>query len=254
MLEHSGVLIPREKSYLFENRLRPLLRRFQCASLDALLARAVGDEDAEVTGAVIELMTTHETSFYRDPPAFVALAAELERLYQAGKTEIAIWSAACSTGEEPYSIAFVVDQFRRRRPRVKINILASDIADETLARAREGAYFSLGSYLPNEYEGRYFTRRERRWVVVDNIRNMVQFEHFNLLDVKRRGRTFDIIFCRNVALYFPDDIRLPFFHDLAGCLKPEGMLIVGSSESMYRATTRYHRARHGDFFYYRRAD
>lgn len=248
------MLIPREKSYLFQNRLRPLLRRYQCDSLEALFARAVGEDDPELIGAVIEHMTTHETSFYRDPAAFVALAAEFERLYLAGKQEINVWSAACSTGEEPYSIAFVVDQFRRRRPRATINILASDIADETLTRARAATYFNLGSYLPNEYEGRYFTRRERRWVVVENIRNMVQFEHFNLLDVKQRGRTFDIIFCRNVALYFPDEIRLPFFNDLADCLNSEGMLIVGSSESMYRATTRYHRARHGDFFYYRRAD
>ncbi|CAM2008073.1 Protein-glutamate O-methyltransferase [Acanthopleuribacter pedis] len=253
MVHHSGVLIPAEKSYLFQNRLRPLLRRYHCDSFETLYERAQAPDATDLVGAVIEAMTTHETSFFRDPWAFEALTEELERLYRLGKREVSIWSAACSTGEEPYSIAMVVYEFCRKRPSMKCTILASDIADDTLAKARKAEYFRLGSYLPEDYAGRFFLRADRRMTLREEIRGMVDFEHFNLLDIRKRGKVFDIIFCRNVALYFPNDIRLPFFQDLANCLPAGGMLLVGSSESMYRATARYERARHGNHFYYRRA-
>lgn len=253
MVRHSGVSIPAEKSYLFENRLRPLIRRFGFDSFDSLYEAASAADAAELVGAVVEVMTTHETSFFRDPWAFDALIEELERLYQKGKREVSIWSAACSTGEEPYSIAMVVHEFQQRRPDMTCTILASDIADETLTKAAKGEYYRLGSYIPQEYQDRFFHQGERRFTLCDDIRNMVTFEHFNLIDIRQRVQVFDIIFCRNVALYFPDHIRLPFFKRLADCLPLGGMLLVGSSESMYRATSRYRRDGYNKHFYYRRA-
>ncbi len=239
----SGIHLGEDKSYLLESRLTPLLNAAACRTYGELLDKARVDRTCDLQRRIIEAISTNETYFFRDDTPFALLRNKIipdlidRRSLQYSKTRIPIriWSAACSTGQEVYSIAMTLLEMLPDPCRYEISILGTDISDQVIARASYGKYnqFEIARGLPLPYRHKYFTPVAGEWRIKDQIRVMVQFRKLNLMaPFSELNGTFDLIFCRNVAIYFtlPDKIKL--FQKLGQALRPDGALIVGGSETL----------------------
>ncbi len=241
--EKSGIFIPDNKKYFLENRLG---RRVQEKGLkgydDYAYILKYGTDKAELS-KLFDLVTTNETFFFREPQHFEVLGKDLlARIIPentaAGRKDIKIWCAASSTGEEPYTIAIVLQE----RPEIagfRKEIYASDISESVLASARNGVY---GSYavrnIPEAYLKKYFTNTNANFAVSTGIKSMVKFMKINLLDDKdtKAIRGADVIFCRNVLIYFDDKAKQKAVSLMYDALRPKGYLFVGTSESLHNVT------------------
>ncbi len=243
IIDLAGLYILPEKSYLFETRLRPLLLEHGL-DLEGLFTAISTDEDSPLAAHVIDLMTTHETVFFRDKGPFELfrhlIEQRLECLRHTKDRTLLVLSAGCSSGEEPYSLAIALDQVLSAFPMWRFKVHAYDIAGPTLERAKAGLYPGLEKTLEPELLARYFDREPRGWRVKPGLRACVQFEQHNLLKLESAHAEFDFVFCRNVAIYFHPDARTHLFDQLLTHLKPDGILFVGASESLshYRKVKR----------------
>jgi chemotaxis protein methyltransferase CheR len=235
----AGIVLTADKGYLLETRLGPVLARFGLASIPALAAKLRALPGEALERAVVEALTTHESSFFRDGKPFDHLAASLPRLAAArpAGAPIRIWSAACSSGQEPYSIAMLAaDALPGRR----VEILATDISREVLDRASEGCFsqFEVQRGLPIRLLMRHFRQDGTRWRVKPELRATIRFEERNLLgELASLGR-FDAIFCRNVLIYFDAPTKTRVLEALARQLSPDGMLYLGGAETVIGLTDR----------------
>jgi chemotaxis protein methyltransferase CheR len=235
----AGIVLTPDKGYLLETRLGPVLARFGLASLTALGAKLRTLPGEVLERAVVEALTTHESSFFRDGKPFEHLAAALPRLAASrpAATPIRIWSAACSTGQEPYSIAMLAaDTLPGRR----VEILATDISREVLDRAREGFFtqFEVQRGLPIRMLLKHFRQDGARWRILPELRATIRFEERNLLgELAPLGR-FDAIFCRNVLIYFDAPTKTRVLEALARQLAPDGTLYLGGAETVIGLTDR----------------
>lgn len=239
--EICGIHLEDGKKYLIETRLRPLLRETGVNSFTELLYRIKGDATKALKRQVIEAMTTNETSFFRDTAPFEMLRHKLipeliDRRKTSGtrSTPIRIWSAACSTGQEVYSTAIVLKDVLNDLRQYDVRILGTDISDKVVAQASHG-YFSqleLGRGLNPDKISRFFLAEGDRWKVRDEIRAMANFRTMNLLEPFSFPVPFDIIFCRNVAIYFTEADKIKLFRNLGRFLAKDGALIIGSTESI----------------------
>jgi len=222
------------KEYLVECRLLPLVRLAGLDGVDEYVdtLRKVG-HSAECD-RVVEALTTNETSWFRDVAPFRALTGHVIPALVANRPALAsvrVWSAACSTGQEPYSIAMaLLDAV----PDLDVTITATDISQEVLTRARAGRYSQLemNRGLPALDMARYFTRAGTRWDLSEQVRSMVTFSQHNLLNVPPPGGPFDVIFLRNVLIYFDLETRVKVLRSVRGVLAPDGFLMMGGVESM----------------------
>jgi chemotaxis protein methyltransferase CheR len=238
----AGIVLTEDKSYLLETRLGPVLTRFGFASLGALgeKLRALPGEALE--RAVVEALTTHESSFFRDGRPFEHLRGLLPRL-AAGKAaaeRVRIWSAACSSGQEAYSVAMLATEVLGPAAAQRIDILATDISGEVLARAKEAAFsqFEVQRGLPIRALMTHFTQDGARWRLKPALRALVRFEERNLLaECAALGR-FDVIFCRNVLIYFDAPTKTRVLEMLARQLTPDGVLYLGAAETVIGLTDR----------------
>lgn len=236
----AGIVLTEDKAYLLENRLTPVLARFGLASLGALGQRLRSAPSEVLERAVVEALTTHESSFFRDGKPFDHLSRLLPRL-AAGRSPgqpIRIWSAACSTGQEPYSIAMLAAEALAAHPNVRVEILATDISGEVIARAREGLFtqFEVQRGLPIRMLVKHFRQEGTSWRVSPELRAMVRFEERNLLgDVASLGR-FDAIFCRNVLIYFDIPTKRRVLEAVARQLTVDGVLYLGGAETVIGVT------------------
>lgn len=239
----SGLLLTPDQGYMLETRLAPLLRREGLASLDALALRLrlapAGDALAD---AVAEALATHETSFFRDAWPFDHLRRVLPALAAARPpgTPVRIWSAGCSTGQEAYSAAMIVQEQAAQLAGRRVGILGTDIGRDVLARARDGSFtqFEVRRGLPPGLLARHFRQEDGRWRIAPTLRAMVRFEHWNLLsDLRPLGR-FDVIFCRNVLIYFDPPTKARVLAALAAQLSPAGVLHLGGAETVLGLTDR----------------
>lgn len=252
ILEIAGLHIPREKAYLFQNRLRPIMLK-KNLTLSQIYASILEAPEGDTALQVIDLMTTHETSFFRDDhpfKLFAYLVSELIASKRIGKSrEITILSAGCSTGEEPYSIAMIMEELLQCHTSIRYRIDACDVAMPTILRAREGVYKNVDRVTAKRLE-MFFQPHSSGWQVKECIRKKIQFEKRNLLDLEDLGQAYNFIFCRNVAIYFQPEVRGLLYEQLSDHLKPDGVLIVGSSESLsgFRLLKRYEGP---DGFYYK---
>ncbi len=233
------------KGYLIDSRLGALAQEAGCTSFNDFCHKSRASRTLQIQ--VIDAITTQETLFFRDASPFEALKHKAipeaidARMGTSSSRRLRIWSAASSTGQEPYSIAMTLADLLPDIHSWDINILATDISDTALAQA------SLGKYAKHEVRrgmtptmlSRHFREEEDGWRIKDNIRSMIRFERRNLLKPFTGLGPFDIIFCRNVAIYFDIDVKRNLFNRLADLLTPEGYLFVGSSESLNNLDPRF---------------
>jgi chemotaxis protein methyltransferase CheR len=238
----AGIVLTEDKSYLLETRLGPVLSRFGFGSLGALgeKLRAVPGEALE--RAVVEALTTHESSFFRDGRPFDHLRAALPRLAagKGGGERLRIWSAACSTGQEAYSVAMLAQEVLGPAAGARLEILGTDISRDVVAKAREGAFsqFEVQRGLAIRALMTHFVQEGTRWRVKPELRAMVRFEERNLLaDCGALGR-FDVIFCRNVLIYFDPPTKTRVLEMLARQMAPHGVLYLGAAETVIGLTER----------------
>ena len=235
LLKSSGLSLDRDKQYLVEARLNPVMQQAGLAGLPELVARISADR--ALAKKVTEAMTVNETFFFRDRMPFDgfrnAILPELISA-RARTRKMRLWSAACSTGQEPYSLAMILDEEARRLTGWSVDIVASDIAELVLKRAREGVYthFEAQRGVPMSHLVRYFTKRKEHWSINQNIKARVDFRQQNLIaDFSALG-TFDVIFCRNVLIYFAPEQKRDVLARLARALAPDGFLVLGAAESV----------------------
>jgi chemotaxis protein methyltransferase CheR len=234
--ERSGLDLSSDKQYLVESRLIPLARRVGLSGIADLVAKIKTGSEA-LTSEVVEAMTTNETFFFRDKIPFDHLRETiLPALLQAraGRRSLRIWSAASSTGQEPYSIAMCLKQFGSALAGWRIEILATDLSLGVLEKARAGIFsqFEVQRGLPIQMLVKHFTQVGELWQLNADIRAMVQHRQLNLMQDFSHLGTFDVIFCRNVLIYFDPDTKAGIFNRLARASEPDGMLVLGAAESV----------------------
>jgi chemotaxis protein methyltransferase CheR len=231
----SGLSITSEKAYLIESRLKPVALRSGLKTATDLVRR-LRDDDEALARTVTEAMTTNETSFFRDRVPFDQFRdMMLPALLAARQNEmrLRIWCSAASSGQEPYSVAMIVDGVAHLSGWT-IEIVASDINAEMVNRAKEGIYsqFEVLRGLPIQMLARYFHHEGGEWRISSSIRNRVQFDVFNLLDSFEPLGQFDVIFCRNVLIYFDPPMKQDVLGRLSDALAPDGYLVLGSAETV----------------------
>jgi chemotaxis protein methyltransferase CheR len=237
--ERSGLDLSADKQYLVESRLLPLARKTGLSGIGELVAKVKTGADP-LTSEVVEAMTTNETFFFRDKIPFDHLRATiLPALVQAraSRRALRIWCAASSTGQEPYSIAMCVKEFAELAG-WRVEIVATDLSQEVLEKSKAGIYsqFEVQRGLPIQMLLKYFTQNGEVWQLGPEIRAMVQHRQLNLLQDFSHLGTFDVIFCRNVLIYFDQDTKAGVFDRLSKRLEPDGVLLLGAAETVVGLT------------------
>lgn len=234
----SGLSLTPDKKALATRRLEPVMRRFDFKDMDGLIGELRLGREA-LAEAVTEAMTVNESSFFRDTTLFRTLRETvLPRLVAAraqGK-RLRIWSAACAVGQEPYSIAIFLSQMGLTREGWNIDLIATDLSGEAIARAEAGRYAACEIERGlDPHAMRYFRRERSEWVVDASLRRLVTFKRFNLLDSFGWLDDMDIVFCRNVLMYFDTATRLDVLDRIADTMAPDGLLILGENDTPDRA-------------------
>lgn len=251
----SGIYLDQSKAYLLESRLKGLLEDLGCDSYSEFYHKAKSDSSKAIERKIIDAVTTNETLFFRDTAPFEMLQHKLlpniidrKTAKSSGllPTRINIWSAACSTGQEIYSIAIVLKKLLGDLKKFNIRLLGTDISDKAVAQASYGKYnkFEIERGLPKDKLVMYFDSDGNSWKIKDEIRALASFKKFNLMDSFALMGKFDIVFCRNVAIYFPLEDRKKVFNKIADVLEPDGYLIIGSTESLTGVCSRFEPKRH----------
>lgn len=247
-----AISLDQSKDYLIEGRLGALIDETHSASFTELIARAKADFTGTLKRKIIDAITTGETLFFRDNAPFDLLRHKIipELIDRRSRTSmtvpIRIWSAACSTGQELYSVAIVLRELLGDTSRYNIRLVGTDISDQAVARASEGIFSAIevGRGLADNARHQYFTAHPRGWKIRDEIRGMASFRRFNLMDDFSALGRFDVIFCRNVAIYFNEQDRASLFNRIGQRLEPDGSLIVGAMESLSGICPQFEPKRH----------
>jgi chemotaxis protein methyltransferase CheR len=232
----SAILCPADKYYLFEARLRPVMRRHDIDSIAELAARLRANLTPALGDAVIDAMTTNETSWFRDVHPFEAIRTGIMPELIGARTglrKLAVWSAACSTGQELYSLAMMLDLQFPELSGWDLVLHGTDINLEVLEQARAGRYSALevNRGLPAPYLARYAERDGATYVLSERIRNRVSFSRLNFIGPWPVLPRFDLVFCRNVLIYFDIEVRARIVRKIRDNLAPGGYLVLGSSET-----------------------
>jgi len=257
MHERAAIVLEPGKEYLALSRLDPVAREMGVGSVAALVDVLRREEaSSELHEQVIDALTTNETTFFRDFNPFESMRSvvlpELIERKQRSRT-LAIWSAGCSTGQEPYSIAMAIREHFPELLTWQLTILGTDISASVLDRARRGRYGQLevNRGLPANLLVRHFTRAGMEWEIEEPIRRMVRFQRHNLVDVWPVMPPFDLVFMRNVMIYFDVDTKRKVLRRLLGQLAPHGYLLLGASETTFNISDDYDRQLVGRTAWYR---
>lgn len=255
-----GIALSEDKAYLVETRLAGLLAESGCADYGGFYRLASGGSRPDLKDKIVDAMTTNETLWFRDGHPFRILREKLlpelgEHLKSNRRFRIRIWSAASSTGQEPYSIAMEILEYCRRNPGIKpeqFEILATDISPSALFLARAGRYdnAAIGRGLPDELKQRYFVQAGPVWSLSDEVKRMITLKKFNLQDPLGPLGRFDIVFCRYVTIYFADAFKRRIYEGIAQMLAPEGYLIISAVENLGGMTHCFQNLSHGGGTYY----
>lgn len=258
----TGIYLDQSKSYLFETRLSGIAEAYSCKTYQDLYSKARLEPTKKIEKEIIDAITTNETLFFRDKGPFELLQHKIlpeiidRRTSQSPlKPRIKIWSAASSTGQELYSIAIVIKELLKESSDYLFSLLGTDISDAAVAQASYGKYnrFEIERGLDKKYLQKYFTLFGDAWKIKDEIRAMANFKKLNLMQPLTGLGKFDIIFCRNVAIYFTLEDRKKLFNKLADSLADDGFLIIGSTESLTGVCPRFVPKRHLRSIFYQKA-
>jgi len=238
--DQSGLDLSADKQYLIESRLLPLSRKSGLSGISDLVQKMKGGS-AGIVAQVVEAMTTNETFFFRDKLPFDhfrdSIIPEILQA-RASRKSIRIWCAAGSTGQEPYSLAMCLKEMSAALTGWRIEILATDLSQEVLEKSKAGIYsqFEVQRGLPIQMLVKYFKQTGEFWQINPDIRAMVQHRQLNLLHDFSQVGVFDVIFCRNVLIYFDQDTKIKIFNRLAKASEPDGFLVLGAAETVVGLT------------------
>ena len=246
--DHSGLDLSADKQYLIESRLLPLSRKSGLSGISELVQKMKGGSTATTTQVVeamttqvVEAMTTNETFFFRDKLPFDhfrdSIMPEILQA-RASRKSIRIWCAAGSTGQEPYSLAMCLKEMSTAIAGWRIEIHSTDLSQEVLEKSKAGIYsqFEVQRGLPIQMLVKYFKQTGELWQINADIRAMVQHRQLNLLHDFSQLGVFDVIFCRNVLIYFDQDTKINIFNRLAKATEPDGFLVLGAAETVVGLT------------------
>jgi len=232
----SGLVLSQDKTYLLESRLMPIARKRGLKDLTELIGLLRGG-DRNLVEEVVDAMTTNESFFFRDTKPFdqfrhVVLPHMIKA--RASKKHLRIWCAAASSGQEPYSLAMILDEFKSQLAGWRIDIVGTDISREILTKARAGLYsqFEVQRGLPIGLLVKYFQKKEDQWQISADIRSKVQYKEFNLLEDFRPLGQFDVVYCRNVLIYFDQPTKSDVLARISALMPDDGFLFLGGAETV----------------------
>jgi chemotaxis protein methyltransferase CheR len=233
----SGLILTEDKSYLLESRLMPLARKRELGGLEELVKVAKSGSDATLIKDITEAMTTNESFFFRDIKPFdifkdAALPFFLDR--RASQRSLNIWCAAASSGQEPYSIAMVLNEMSSKFIGWNNQIIGTDISTDILEKASNGIYsqFEVQRGLPVQFLVKYFEKVDENWQISQKLRDMIKYQEFNLLETISKLGKFDIVFCRNVLIYFDQETKGKVLDQISDILPDDGLLFLGGAETV----------------------
>jgi|TARA_R110001583_G_scaffold9788_2_gene45887 chemotaxis protein methyltransferase CheR len=236
--QQCGIVLGERKQYLVKSRLAPLMGKFDISSLGELVTRTLLPVERKLRAAVIDAMTTNETLWFRDDYPFKLLQNKLLPDFANRQTPVKIWSAASSSGQEPYSIAMSVLEYQQRNPGAfmrGVQVIGTDISTTMLEHCKYGHYDSLALArgLSEDRKRQFFENGDNGMLKVkDKVKKMVSFRPLNLLNSYSLMGRFDIVFCRNVLIYFSPEIKAQIISQIYGTLNKGGYLFLGASESL----------------------
>lgn len=246
LYKESGLVVTPDKTYLLESRLLPVAKKWNFASLEAVAVALRALPDRKLIDEIVDAMTTNETSFFRDQKPFqmfeqTILPALLASSRVKASKKIRIWSAAASTGQESYTLSMLLKEKEALWRGHTIEIVGTDISESALAMAREGAYsqFEVQRGLPITLLMKYFKQVGDKWMISDDIKKMVKFSNFNLLNDMKALGTFDIIFCRNVLIYFDEKTKGQILARMSQQIQQDGFLFLGGAETTLGITDKF---------------
>ena len=241
--ERSGIILAADKTYLVESRLMPVARSRGLTGLDELLQGLRQRGDAAMTTEVVDAMTTNESFFFRDIKPFETfrehvLPSLVEARKDGANKRLRIWSAACSSGQEPYTLAMILKEAAQLMGGIQVEIIATDLSTEIVNKAKAGIYtqFEVQRGLPIQLLVKYFKQDGEKWQIDRSIRDMVSVRQFNLLEDYRKLGKLDVVFCRNVLIYFDQPTKTDILERIAATLAPDGVLYLGGAESVLGLT------------------
>ncbi len=242
--DQSGIVLGADKMYLIESRLAPVARKFNLATIDLLVAQLRGPRDANLQREVVDAMTTNESFFFRDGKPFdqfKSLVLPQLLANRAAKKTFRIWCAAASTGQEPYTIAMILKEAATQLIGWRYEIVGTDLSSEALDRARNGVYtqFEVQRGLPIQLLVKYFKQQGDKWQIAPEIRAMVQYKKYNLLHDFGALGGFDVVFCRNVLIYFDQKTKGNILERIAKLMPPDGLLYLGGAETVLGVTEKF---------------
>ena len=238
--DHSGLDLSADKQYLIESRLLPLSRKCGVPGIGELVQKMKGGSST-IIAQVVEAMTTNETFFFRDKVPFEhfrdTIMPEVLKA-RANRKSVRIWCAAGSTGQEPYSLAMSLKEMGAALAGWRVEIIATDLSTEVLEKSKSGVYsqFEVQRGLPIQLLVKYFKQNGEFWQISPELRAMVQHRQLNLLHDFSQLGTFDIIFCRNVLIYFDQETKVNIFGRLAKLMDQDGFLVLGAAETVVGLT------------------
>jgi chemotaxis protein methyltransferase CheR len=267
-----GIVLGDDKQYLVEQRISPILGELGCESFSDLAQRLnSGVTNFLVREKILNAMTTNETSFFRDEHPYVAFREKImpdmmervkqrkERTWQRRGPKVNMWSVAASTGQEPYSMAMIISDVIEAKGMGLVamedfGILSTDISSKVLSKAMEGKYgpLEVARGLTPAMRNKHFIQDGDYYVVNDKIRKIVEFKAFNIQDSFTQLGSFDVIFCRNILIYFTDDAKRKILSQFFHILAPNGYLLLGSAENMYNLNNDFTTERYGATTIYRK--
>jgi len=247
-----AITLDHSKDYLIENRLSALMEEARCTNFSEFISRAKSDVNGTLKRKIINEITTNETLFFRDSSPFDLLRHKIvpeivDRRKRAGlPVPIRIWSAACSTGQEIYSIAIVLRELLGDLSGYNIRLVGTDISDQAVSQASEGVFSNveIARGLTDAAREKSFTPHPKGWKIRDEVRAMTSFRKLNLMEDFSSLGKFDIVFCRNVAIYFNDRDRASLFERITSRLEMDGYLVIGSQESLNGIAPQFESKRH----------